>query len=273
MTTPVKELLYTVVRIETKNIDGNTSSGTSFVFRDTSLPPDSQLFLVSNKHVVEDAESGTIFFTEKNSSGLPILGQPLFIRNDGFRYQWHGHPDAGVDVAVMPLSWQINMMASSDSQAFLRPVDLNEMASDSVFDDLDVSAPVLFIGFPNGMFDEKHYLPIVRRGYIATSPSLNFNGEPLFLIDASVFPGSSGSPVFTVGDNIIGGTPSLKLLGIVSAVYTQSTDGEISWIPAPSSQVPIPTIEQMIDLGVVYKAKCIEETIHDFWKKASYNAL
>jgi hypothetical protein len=124
---------------------------------------------------------------------------------------------------------------------------------------------VLFVGFPNGMFDEMHYMPIVRRGYVATSPDLDFNGTPIFLIDASVFPGSSGSPVFTVGDSLIGGTPSLKFIGIISAVYTQATDGHISWQPAPTNKVPVPTIDQMIDLGVVFKARCVRETITSFW--------
>lgn len=117
------------------------------------------------------------------------------------------------------------------------------------------------------MFDEQHYLPIVRRGHIATSADLDFNGEPVFLIDASVFPGSSGSPVFTVGDSLIGGTPSLKLLGLISAVYTQSTDGHIYWMPAPVTQIPVPVIDQMIDLGVVFKARCICEAIASFWEQ------
>ena len=269
MPTPVKEFLYSVVRIETTNKYGAVSSGTSFVFKDSNSPSEHQLFLVSNKHVVSDAESGIVFLTNKDSNGSPILGDPFFLKNDEFAMQWHGHPNEDVDVSIMPLSWQLDMVAEGGSNAFLRPIILNDVASDDLFENLDVSAPILFIGFPNGMFDEKHYLPIVRRGYVATTPNLDFNGEPLFLIDASVFPGSSGSPVFTVGEQIIGGTPALKLLGIISAVYTQSIDGKISWVPAPSNQVPIPTIEQMIDLGVVFKARCIKETIHDFWQTRS----
>lgn len=267
MPIPTKQLLYTSVRIETINFDGSRGSGTSFVFQDAASPEGQQLFLVSNKHVVSDAESGLVFFTEQGVDGRPALGETFFLRNDGFAQQWHGHPDKSVDIAVMPLSWQLEMIGKDGKKAFLRPVSLDDVATPSIFDNLDVSAPILFVGFPNGMFDEKHYLPIVRRGYVATSPDLDFNGDPIFLIDASVFPGSSGSPVFTVGDNLIGGTPALKLLGVISAVYTQSTDGCIAWRPAPTNQVPVPIIEQMIDLGVVYKARCIRETISHFWSQ------
>jgi len=39
-------------------------------------------------------------------------------------------------------------------------------------------------------------LPIIRQGITATPIWNQFNGENVFLIDAGVFPGSSGSPVF-----------------------------------------------------------------------------
>ena len=267
MPTPTKQLLYTAVRIETKYRDGSTGAGTSFVFRDFASPLEHQLFLVSNKHVIAGAETAYLYFTEKGPNGDPLLGEPFFMQNDMFYLQWHGHPDEEVDVAVMPLSWQLDLIARGGKEAFLRPVTLDDVADPSVFQNLDVTAPVLFVGFPNGMFDQKHYLPIFRRGYVATSPDLDFNGAPVFLIDASVFPGSSGSPVFTVGDSIIGGTPSLKLLGVVAAVYTQPTDGHISWMSVPMNKVPVPTVEQMIDLGVVFKARCIRETITSFHAK------
>lgn len=267
MPTPTKQLLYTSVRIETSSRDGSTGCGTSFVFRDQASPPGQDLFLVSNKHVVEGSDTCRIFFTSQGPDGQPKLGEPFFVRNDMFSAQWHGHPTADVDVTVMPLSWQLDLIAKDGQRAYLRPVSLDDVAGPNTLENIDVAAPVLFVGFPNGMFDEKHFLPIVRRGHVATSPDLDFNGDPVFLIDASVFPGSSGSPVFTVGDSLIGGTPSLKLLGLISAVYTQSTDGRIYWRPAPVNQVPVPVIDQMIDLGVVFKARCIRETITSFWKE------
>jgi hypothetical protein len=267
MSTPTKQLLYSSVRIETKSLDGSTGCGTSFVFRDQTSPPGQDLFLVSNKHVVEGTDTCHIFFTSQGQDGQPKLGEPFFVRSDMFSAQWHGHPTASVDVAVMPLSWQLDLIAKDGQIPFLRPISLGDIADPSILGNIDVAAPILFVGFPNGMFDEQHYLPIVRRGHIATSADLDFNGEPVFLIDASVFPGSSGSPVFTVGDSLIGGTPSLKLLGLISAVYTQSTDGHIYWMPAPVTQIPVPVIDQMIDLGVVFKARCICEAIASFWEQ------
>jgi hypothetical protein len=267
MPTPVKSLLYTTVCLETESSDGSVGAGTAFLFRDQASPPEHQIFLVSNKHVVEGASKGRMFFTLRGSDGLPVLGDPFFLETDGFEGQWQGHPDAEVDVAVMPLSWQLDSIAKSGATAFLHPMTLDDVADPSVFDGLDVASPVLFVGYPNGMFDEKHYLPLVRRGYTASSPNLDYDGKPVFLIDASVFPGSSGSPVFTVGDNLIGGTPALKLLGLIAAVYTQDVDGSLEWRPVPTQTMPVPVIGQMIDIGVVFKVRCIREAITEFWRK------
>lgn len=264
MPTPTKKFLHTTVRIEAVDHAGRVGTGTSFIFQDAASPPGEQLFLVTNKHVVTNAETSTLYFTRKNDRGEAVVGEPLFVKNHRFAHQWHSHPDAAVDVAVMPLSWQLSLIEKGGQQAFINPVTLDDVADPSVFQNLDVTAPVTFVGFPNGMFDEENYLPIFRRGYVATAPDRDFNGDPVFLIDASVFPGSSGSPVFTVGDNTIGGTPALKFLGIVAAVYTQPTAGRLSWPAVPTAREPIPTIDQMIDLGVVFKARCVHETLVSF---------
>jgi len=128
MSTPTKQLLYSSVRIETKSLDGSTGCGTSFVFRDQTSPPGQDLFLVSNKHVVEGTDTCHIFFTSQGQDGQPKLGEPFFVRSDMFSAQWHGHPTASVDVAVMPLSWQLDLIAKDGQIPFLRPISLGDIA-------------------------------------------------------------------------------------------------------------------------------------------------
>jgi hypothetical protein len=164
------------------------------------------------------------------------------------------------------LSWQLRIWEQGGQVAYLRPISLDDFATPEVFERLDVSAPVNFVGFPDGKFDRKHFLPIMRRGHVATSPELDFDGERIFLIDASVFPGSSGSPVFTAGDRLIGGTPPLKFLGLISAVFYQPTDGRFEQRSVEVTHVHVPVVDQMIDLGVVFKARCVRETITSFWE-------
>jgi hypothetical protein len=69
---------------------------------------------------------------------------------------------------------------------------------------------VTFIGYPNGIWDSKNLLPVVMRGTTASPIEVDFEGTPRFLIDASVFGGSSGSPVFILNQ----GTYSMKDGGV-----------------------------------------------------------
>jgi len=261
-----RRLLFSTVRIETKSVAGApVGAGTSFVFCDPDSLTGHELFLVSNKHMIESAWIAYLFFTSCDADCQPSVGSPFFLQLEGFSSLWHGHPDPNVDITVMPLSWQLDLIAKDGKRAFLTPISPADVPTDQELEGIDVASPVVFVGYPNGMFDQKNYTPIVRQGFIATPPELDYGGAPVFLIDASIFPGSSGSPVFSYAHSWDGNIASAKLLGVISAVYTQLTDGQIEWRPAPTDVVPVPSINQMIDLGVVFKARLIREVIADFW--------
>ena len=51
------------------------------------------------------------------------------------------------------------------------------------------------IGYPRGFYDQLHLFPIVKSGIVASRWGVPFQGKPYFLIDAKLFPGSSGSIV------------------------------------------------------------------------------
>ncbi len=54
---------------------------------------------------------------------------------------------------------------------------------------------LIVIGYPDGYYDSKHNLPLIRRANLASAPSIPFNKEPKLLIDAQLHKGTSGSPV------------------------------------------------------------------------------
>ena len=97
-----EQILFTTVRVETEDTNGQKGIGTSFIFN-YNLDSKSYLFLVTNKHVVSDAEQGNLTFTVSHNN-KPVLGQ-------GFRYyfpidfekSWEGHPNEEIDVTVTPL--------------------------------------------------------------------------------------------------------------------------------------------------------------------------
>ena len=89
---------------------------------------------------------------------------------------------------------------------------------------------------------------------------------PIFLIDASVFPGSSGSPVFHYrqGLSLDGAELSLTrsgvFLGLVASSMALKGARVVEQLPQRNGQIV--RVEQMIDIGVVFKASTIIETMN-----------
>lgn len=259
-----QKLLFNTVIIETHDSQNNLiGTGTSFIVSDSQNGKE-ELFLVTNKHVIEGASIGYITFTEIEND-LPQIGKIFPVRIDGFESLFFGHPNPDIDIAIMPISWQLDMIQQDKVKAYLSRITSDIFITEKESETFDVTREIIFVGYPNGLFDEKNYTPIVRTGTIATPIQFDFSGEPIFIIDASVFPGSSGSPVFSYERTLDSGFTDLKLLGIISAVFTQEDSGTISFVPVPTQVVPYVEYKHMIDLGIVYKAKLIKETINYFF--------
>ena len=124
---------------------------------------------------------------------------------------------------------------------------------------------MMMIGYPNGIWDVKNNMPIVRRGITATNPKLDYNGLPIFVIDCACFPGSSGSPVLIFnqggytdakGNTMVGGTRVI-LMGILFAGPQHVAEGEIQTIDVPLQQIPISLSRIPNNLGFVVKSSKI----------------
>ena len=106
-----------------------------------------------------------------------------------------------------------------------------------------------------------------RRGTTATFPWVDYNGRPEFLIDASIFPGGNGSPVFIYNrppwSNKYGQLQQkerLLFLGVLKAA--QYRENVAVTVPTMEEQPPQYVIgEEMIDLGVVVKARSVVEAV------------
>lgn len=269
--TVAQQLLFNTVRIETVDERGKpVGTGTSFVLNHRFPNGHEELFLVTNKHVVSGGFTGHIYFTMRKDDGSPHFGEPFFVRIDHFEKTWHGHPDRAVDVCVMPLSKQLEAIEKDGATPYLMRISSRVLADEDYVGSADAFMPILFVGYPNGLFDEVNFTPIVRQGTLATPLQLDFSGRPVFLIDASVFPGSSGSPVFAYDLSIKGHIIDVKLLGVIAEVFTQDASGRIELAPAPTAVEPIVRFEQIIDLGVVFKSHLIREALDSFGHKHGF---
>jgi hypothetical protein len=269
--TIAEQLLFTTLRIETRSALGH-GTGTGFVFN-YAHGGQQYPFVVTNKHVVKNALDGSVYF-HKGTGDKPSLGSAHRIEIDNFENAWQGHDDPDIDVAVMPLAPLLESMSQSGIAPFYRSIDRSLTASPELIEQLDALEEVVFIGYPNGIWDTTNFLPIFRKGTTATPIGVDFQGKKQFLVDASVFPGSSGSPVFLYnkgmysdrkGNTTIG--TRLSFLGVIASVFFREDINQIALIPEQAASTPVAIAREMIDLGIVFKAHTVLEAVEQLLKE------
>lgn len=274
--TIAEQLYYLTLKINTLSANGEQGSGTGFIYgyKSKQNPQIDYLFLVTNKHVIENTVSGSIVM-HLGENNQPKVGETftLNVHNPDWQNMWFGHPDPNIDIAICPFVPLIKFVEQhSGRQPFFRSVSNDTVPTEATLKDLDALENITFVGYPNGIWDSYHNLPIVRKGTTATPLQIDFENQPKFLIDASVFGGSSGSPVFLFdsggyitkqGSMVVGGG-RFYFLGVVAAVYLKQSLTDVIPIPIPTTVKPGVQYQEMIDLGIVFKARTVNEVVEAF---------
>jgi hypothetical protein len=134
------------------------------------------------------------------------------------------------------------------------------------YDKISFIEEIVMIGYPIGFWDEKHNLPLSRRGITSTHPNIDFKGKPMFLIDAACLPGSSGSPIFLAnfnwsrkegGDIVIGS--KILFLGVLFATPELTKNGNLKMVPVPTSGKPITLADIPNNLGIAIHSKKLKD--------------
>lgn len=257
--TITEQLYFTTVHIECENEKGPDSQGTGFI-----VDSERGLFIVTARHVVEDSTKGTLRF-HIAKAGAPSLSQGKKIAIPEFKNYWVPHSNPDIDVAIMSLSLILEDARRRGLKYYFKSIPRKIFAFDETLKGLDAFEEVAFLGYPSGLYDKAHYLPVFRRGVTASPIYIDHDGISRFLLDGAVFAGSSGSPVFvynkgfyssrsgavTVGDRLL-------FVGVLAEGYRDSQEG----IPSPvRSEMLTIRDGQTINLGVVYKSGAIVDII------------
>ncbi len=241
------EISYITARIAVEiPATPNSSIGTGFFYQaplkdgsDRSIT-----LLISNKHVFLDSTGTlTIILNEKSEDGSPAYGTIKTFQQNDFSSIYFQHANPDVDLSC------VNVSAISHNNAFYRNL------SDDFLDPIDYEkvAPgqaVIFVGYPENRYDVVHNLPLVRAGTIASLPSVDFNGKGQIVIDAQVFQGSSGSPVFVAYDG------RYYLLGVITE--TMIRHSKLQTVPSNLSSFGV---QQILGLGIAIKQRHVRELI------------
>ncbi len=262
------QMLHGTVKITCHTRDGETSIGTGFFYNFSASINTNEYWpvIVTCKHVISNSISGSLDFALIKTNWTDRIQPHFSVSIDNFESQWIKDPNPDVDIAVLPIAGIITMLQNEkknmDRVSFdeRTTVTTNEMANIGIFEN------VKFIGYPIGISDEFNNLPIAREGITATPPSIDYEGKKQFLIDAAVWPGSSGSPVFTLNQESIYNNVNfwqakkpICLLGIIDQVWQMKSSGSIVVQDVPTklqtnSITAIPT-----NLGIVIKAEVLDD--------------
>jgi hypothetical protein len=274
--------------------------GTGFFFMKEDSVNGKLLFLITNYHVITGNSPGSsgapignhiIFFVHKNVDNpsdvlkfdLPLFTQnnkPTWLASDSF-------PNA--DVVVLPLP-PIVMDLISQSNNSSTMYQLNQgihvriILPFAITQDfmnvpcmLKPMSEVTLIGYPLNFYDCKNFLPVWKSGSIASEPDFDFNGMPCILVDASLFHGMSGSPVFVKSE--MGNVPFKvgmgridKFLGILASEEIRPQDIELK-LTSPDSVLKA-EIKMPLQVGYIWKAEVIMGIIDKFnYKKYKEDIL
>lgn len=259
-----ERLVSCTVRLRTES-----SVGTGFFYRMcVSENGDFKPVIVTNRHVLEGADKLTIQLRCEKDGEFVLKEFPIVSLRGNVIF----HPDREIDLAVFPMPGLFNIakqvMGLHPQIVFVNEEDI---PTDEEVKRLSAIEEVIVIGYPNGLWDQINARPLVRKGITASDYKLDYDGKPLFIIDCSIFPGSSGSPVFLFdkgtqfnGNDVILGGLRVKFLGINSSVFIQNLEGEIVEKQVPTN---LGTVARLpIGLGIIIKAnqlKVMEQLLPD----------
>ncbi len=252
--------------------------GTGFLVSRQISDTQSRIFLVSNKHVLNQnptlrlqATEVKVYLNYRESDGN-VVGKQLILPlqfGDGSN-RWREHPDRDVDVIAFDVT-QIFVEHPQVERKWATYADIADREKIKEFE-ITIGEEVMVIGYPKGLKQGNTNFPLVRAGLIATRigdsliDEVEENGSKRprtvrgVLIDGATIPGSSGSPVVlkpisgrTVKGNLqLGSVPQL-LLGIIA---------ETMYAPMKMEKWEIPSFA---GLGLAFDAETIQETIELFF--------
>ena len=221
-------LSYSTVRIENRTQEGTlTGTGFFYICKVKENPNLTIPLIITNWHVISNAVETTLVFT-KREGARPSNEMTRYVTFYPPWERWIRHPSSDVDIAALPLQPVVNMIRNqTKSDVFYMPYDSSMIPSDDEFRTITQLDEVAMIGYPNGYWDVANNQPIFRKGAVATRPSINYMGKREYIVDMSVFPGSSGSPILLLSEGAyydrrrrgmaLGGR--IRLLGVNYAVY------------------------------------------------------
>lgn len=279
LTSIFSQLLFNTVKINTKTADGKTSTGTGFFFHfkhgSSEVP-----VLITNKHVVSGSVQGSFSIhksiVDENGKASPSEESFNIVFDEGFHQQWFFHPEEDVDLCLMPFApLKKKSIETCNADPFYICLNESQLPTEETLKCFSALEEITMIGYPIGLWDTHHNLPLIRRGITSSHPKTDFNNRPIGVLDIAAFPGSSGSPVLIINEGSHSSPKGLTLanrvilLGALFAGPKFTNEGTIEIVEIPTHTVPVAKMDVLVHLGYYIKSSQISELKKHFFKAHS----
>ena len=261
-------LSYSTILISVEDAQGRKSTGTGFffdVFHKVN-PMVCMPIIITNKHVVDGAKKIKLRFTLAKNGRPSSKVVDYNISNFSEKGCFY-HPDSRIDLCAIPILPALNEIEKTERmQVFRMPYTVDLIPDETEFQYITQMDEVAMIGYPSGLSDYLNNLPIFRKGAIATRPNVSFKGERVYLIDMTVYPGSSGSPILLVSEGVfydrkIKGLKYRNRLCFMGVVKSVSLHQSVDHLFSRQGRVGDVVVmrNQFSNLGYVIHPSCVRE--------------
>ncbi len=251
-------------------------NGTGFLlFSDVGITK-AKVYLVTNRHLLppeghpKDIQLRLVVRQDEGAARIEEISVPIVGSDGKYLPSVRLHHDLATDVAAVNIA---PAAFGSKFDSLIEAIKTGKYLNNAMLlptrrmskEGIGVGSQVYVLGYPAAIFDPRNVSPVLRVGVIATDPQEGFNFSPElrrsqnfpehmngFLLDANIYPGSSGSLVVLATGNC-GCNKTLQqsyILGIVS--------GSIPIFDARLHAY------SRIGLGMVYSADTIREVLDSF---------
>lgn len=228
--------LTTIIDFDAQGLAGQ---GTGFFYHVLGNPVESAApgwqpvesnWVITNKHVLlpEGRVPDKLAFRLRT---VPVDGGVSWVNveigPDQLRANARLHPDPDVDVAGIDITKDVQGLFQKQLPLTYSAVGESEFPGANRIT-AEVTTDVVVVGYPKGFYDKVNKFPVVKTGIVASKWGAAFEGKPAFLIDAKLFPGSSGSVVISKPTDLVveegrvysNTQKNYCLLGIFSGAYS-----------------------------------------------------
>lgn len=173
------------------------------------------VFLVTNRHVFQGKQKVWLRLND-NKDKAKIFEQELTFPTGESR--WLAHKNGNVDLALLNINPQALQDNSIDFSIFNEEMFAFYRNFKKI--GIEMGDDVYILGFPMGVAGDIQNYPYAKSGIISRVDKEIFAKHKAYLIDSSIFPGNSGSPVVlkptAISINQTQAVSQIFLMGVIS---------------------------------------------------------